>query len=329
MNSDMLATAGEAVKALLSTMLGDTAPLKFSTLSEAEAADIREDSRSLLGIYPEDHRFAVLLDPEWLPLIAGLKLGVQTRIGDDDYTEILTELSGLFVTAVQSHFEAHGSPIVCAPLQIKGPGEEMDETVFEAVTYKLPFFMEWEDALLHGFVLVTQADAQDSEIRVETDTEQSSSPQPETMEDNFEPAGNGLLNDPVQATGPAGIPPGATTPTPAPPSLANGPGVQVQAAAFPELGAESSASNGSANLGLLAGVELEVTVELGRRRMALADILRLTSGSVLELEKLVGEPLQVFANNRLIAEGEAVVIDEQFGVRITALAARGAAKLVR
>ncbi|MFT4604021.1 MAG: hypothetical protein ACI9W4_000740, partial [Rhodothermales bacterium] len=67
MNSDMLATAGDAVKALLSTMLGDTAPLKFSQLGAADTAEIREDSRSLLGIYPEDHRFAVLLHPEWLP----------------------------------------------------------------------------------------------------------------------------------------------------------------------------------------------------------------------------------------------------------------------
>ncbi|MDX1530351.1 MAG: FliM/FliN family flagellar motor switch protein, partial [Rhodothermales bacterium] len=47
----------------------------------------------------------------------------------------------------------------------------------------------------------------------------------------------------------------------------------------------------------------------------------LTTGSVVELEKLVGEPLEIYANGRLIAEGEAVVIDEQFGVRITALAA--------
>jgi len=48
-------------------------------------------------------------------------------------------------------------------------------------------------------------------------------------------------------------------------------------------------------------------------------VLRLTTGSIIELEKLVGEPLEIYANGRLIAEGEAVVIDEQFGVRITNL----------
>jgi flagellar motor switch protein FliN/FliY len=71
---------------------------------------------------------------------------------------------------------------------------------------------------------------------------------------------------------------------------------------------------------MLAEVELDVRVELGRRKLPLADVLQITSGSVIELEKLVGEPLSIYANGRFIAEGEAVVIDEKFGVRITKLA---------
>ncbi len=97
------------------------------------------------------------------------------------------------------------------------------------------------------------------------------------------------------------------------------PRVDIAPAAFPELGATTVPSGDGSNFELLAEVELEVTVELGRRRIPLADVLRLTTGSVIELEKLVGEPLEVYANGRLIAEGEAVVIDEQFGVRITNL----------
>jgi flagellar motor switch protein FliN/FliY len=71
---------------------------------------------------------------------------------------------------------------------------------------------------------------------------------------------------------------------------------------------------------LLGDVEIELSVELGRRSMPLEDILRLTNGSIVELDKLAGEPLQIYANNRLVAEGEAVVIDDQFGIRITRLA---------
>jgi len=97
--------------------------------------------------------------------------------------------------------------------------------------------------------------------------------------------------------------------------------IPVTPLAFPDLGRESIGDGGGYPFGLLADVELEVTVELGRRRLSLSDILRLTNGSVIELEKLVGEPLEVYANGRFIAEGEAVVIDEQFGIRITSLAA--------
>ncbi len=97
------------------------------------------------------------------------------------------------------------------------------------------------------------------------------------------------------------------------------PRAEIAPAAFPELGSTTPVSGDGGNFELLAEVELEVTVELGRRRIPLADVLRLTTGSVIELEKLVGEPLEVYANGRLIAEGEAVVIDEQFGVRITNL----------
>ena len=101
-------------------------------------------------------------------------------------------------------------------------------------------------------------------------------------------------------------------------------GVAVAAAAFEDFGNEHIAGGdgSTTNLELLSDVELEVTVELGRRRIPLSDVLRLTTGSVIELEKLVGQPLDVYANGRLIAEGEAVVIDEQFGIRITALASR-------
>lgn len=73
-------------------------------------------------------------------------------------------------------------------------------------------------------------------------------------------------------------------------------------------------------LDLLADVEIEVTVEFGRRRMALSEIADLSVGSVIELDALAGEPLTVFANGRRFATGEAVVVDGQFGVRIQALA---------
>jgi flagellar motor switch protein FliN len=72
-----------------------------------------------------------------------------------------------------------------------------------------------------------------------------------------------------------------------------------------------------ANIGLIMDVPLQVTVELGRTRKLIREILELGPGSVVELDKLAGEPVDILANGKLIAKGEVVVIDENFGVRIT------------
>lgn len=71
------------------------------------------------------------------------------------------------------------------------------------------------------------------------------------------------------------------------------------------------------NLDFLLDVTLQVSVEVGRTRMSIQDLLQLGQGSVIELTKLAGEPLDVFINERLVARGEAVIINEKFGVRIT------------
>lgn len=70
-------------------------------------------------------------------------------------------------------------------------------------------------------------------------------------------------------------------------------------------------------LDLLLDVPLEVNVELGRTRMTIQDLLQLAPGSVIELDKVAGEPLDILVNGRLVARGEAVVVNDKFGVRIT------------
>ncbi len=71
------------------------------------------------------------------------------------------------------------------------------------------------------------------------------------------------------------------------------------------------------NLQLILDIPLRVTVELGRTKMAVSELLNLGQGSVIELSKLAGEPMEVLVNDKLIARGEAVVVNEKFGVRLT------------
>jgi len=86
---------------------------------------------------------------------------------------------------------------------------------------------------------------------------------------------------------------------------------------------EEAKENGSSkesprqvDLSLLLDVPLQVTVELGRTRMTIESLLKLTQGSVVELNQIVGEPLNIYVNNRLMARGEAVIMKDKFAMRI-------------
>jgi flagellar motor switch protein FliN len=73
----------------------------------------------------------------------------------------------------------------------------------------------------------------------------------------------------------------------------------------------------SSSIELLLDIPLEISAELGRTRMLINDLLQLGQGSVIELNKLAGEPLEILVNQKLIARGEVVVVNEKFGIRLT------------
>jgi len=93
---------------------------------------------------------------------------------------------------------------------------------------------------------------------------------------------------------------------------------EVKEADFQQL-SSSNTSGGQRNIDLLMDVELPVSIELGKTTMDISDILALGPGSVVELEKLVGEPVDLLVNNKCVARGEVVVVEENFGLRITSL----------
>ncbi|MCC6681710.1 MAG: flagellar motor switch protein FliN [Phycisphaeraceae bacterium] len=74
---------------------------------------------------------------------------------------------------------------------------------------------------------------------------------------------------------------------------------------------------GPADIGLLGDVDLHVSIELGRTEMLVEDVLKLAGGSVVELDKLAGDPVDVFANGRLVARGEVLVLNDNFCIRIS------------
>lgn len=77
------------------------------------------------------------------------------------------------------------------------------------------------------------------------------------------------------------------------------------------------ANGGSRNMDLVLDIPMQVTVQVGAARMLIRELLQLGQGSVIELDKLAGEPMEVLVNNKLVARGEVVVVNEKFGIRLT------------
>ena len=89
-----------------------------------------------------------------------------------------------------------------------------------------------------------------------------------------------------------------------------------QPASFPPVDSQS-AIPANKNIEFVLDIPLQVTVQIGSTRMLIRELLQLGQGSVIELNKLAGEPMEVLVNNKLVARGEVVVVNEKFGIRLT------------
>ena len=99
------------------------------------------------------------------------------------------------------------------------------------------------------------------------------------------------------------------------PQAADVPGVEP--IPEPVVSAPNEKKGKPSSIDLLLDIPLEISAELGRTRMIINDLLQLGQGSVIELNKLAGEPLEILVNQKLIARGEVVVVNEKFGIRLT------------
>ncbi|MFB5673603.1 flagellar motor switch phosphatase FliY [Paenibacillus terreus] len=149
---------------------------------------------------------------------------------------------------------------------------------------------------------------------VQPQPQQPAQAAPQYAQQPMAPQDMGYMQPPMQ-----GAMPPQQMPYGAPQHYGSAPGrnVNVQPIQFANLQSGGYAQVDENNLGLLMDIPLKVTVELGRTQKQIRDILELSQGSIIELDKLAGEPVDILVNNKLIAKGEVVVIDENFGVRVT------------
>jgi flagellar motor switch protein FliN len=97
------------------------------------------------------------------------------------------------------------------------------------------------------------------------------------------------------------------------------PGTDYERASFQELGAEAtdSARRGETSLDVILDIPVTLSMEIGRSKISIQDLLQLARGSVVELDRMAGEPLDVLVNGTLVAHGEVVVVNDKFGVRLS------------
>lgn len=280
---DVLSVAQSALQSFLQTLLGNASSLTLKTPEEPDVAAVVMECEAQLAIIGQANGrtvFVVSLDEHWLPLLSQAMLGEAMTVTDEGADDLVRELAAQGYGAVRNALSNEGIMLPEVTYLVSLPASSLDDEHYPDTLLQTPFDLPLDDQTLQGFAL-TNIPAEPSEAEAE-DQPAAKAPQPAEQKSGSVP---------------------------------------VAQAAFPDLGGEQfRADPNNPNFNLLAEVELEITVELGRRQLPLSDVLNLTNGSVIELDKLVGEPLQIFANGRLIAEGEAVVIDEQFGVRVTALA---------
>lgn len=186
----------------------------------------------------------------------------------------------------------------------------------------LNMFMQTDDGSVAPQVGAAPASsAASAEVPTVGQQVQQSAPQPQPMPDM-----SAAMQQPMQQVPPMGYvqqpmpgmaPYGYVQPMgyaqPMPPQQ----NVNVQPAAFQPFATDLSAISQQENIDLIKDVPLEVTVELGRTSKSIKDILEFAPGTIVELNKIAGEPIDILVNGKYVAKGEVVVIEESFGVRIT------------
>lgn len=289
--------AQEALHSFLSTLLDDEASLELGAPSEAESGGLKDELDAGLVVGAEGV-FFVSLDRSWVKLVSESMLGRQIEIDDEGVDDLFREIASQGYGTLRNQLSARDLKLPDLSIEPYLPDTAVPQ--LSATGWRVPFQLTYDGTSYDGYALLLGDEASDAPA-AESDTPTAEDLAAEIAQDDASELGDEDMPDPT----PAG----------------QG-GVSVASANFSELGEEKihGPRADTKNFELLSEVELEVSVELGRRRLPLSDVLQLTSGSVIELEKLVGEPLSLYANGRFVAEGEAVVIDEKFGIRITSLA---------
>lgn len=295
------------VETFLTSLLLEEAKINASKLAEHDAEGVlKQLNKNDIVLFVRDEKakmdFIAVLDEEWFGLLSSVMLGVEEKKFNEVTKDLLKKFSLEFCTTLKKKFDAEkvdydfGSAEVYQVSQL--------ESVMNHSSYfycKLEVEGIADDNVRAAFIIGNPEAAiekkADKEKPAKEEKQNKNTDKPAPDLDSEETGGKeekqGDLEKVVSAK-------------------------YIEFEDFDEPSANLKGSNGN-SMDLLKDVEMDVSVELGRIELPLGKVMQLTKGSVIELEKLAGEPVDILVNGQKIAHGEVVVIDEHFGVRISNL----------
>ena len=305
----------EMQSSTLSTLMSDkTVSISKPTVDVVDSSTLEEDL--------EDQMVQITLDlnsgivgnhsyilPESGALqIAGAMMGQEdTEIDDaalNALQEAFSQVSGPLLTSIGDRIDA--TVMSEAPTANFGPRDSLSLPTGEFVKVVFPVSIEGGSSFELTEIFEMSAASEiltQAGLRTETAPRPATRPQPQAQRAQPAPQFGGQAQ--------FGAPQGGYGAAPQ-----QGYGAQVQSVQFPNL-QPNNMQQEQGNISLLMDVYMEMTVELGRTKKLIKEILGMGEGTIIELDKLAGEPVDILVNHKLIAKGEVVVIDENFGVRVT------------
>jgi flagellar motor switch protein FliN len=291
------------IEQFLTSVLLEETKITIPSFEEVEMeAKFKELDKTDIFLYARDTHhemdFIAILDKEWYGLLSSIMLGVEEKKFNEVTKDLLLKFSSELVTTLKKKFEEDGLEFNFEAVEVVQLKQL--ESMFGHTSY---YFGRLDveglaDDKVRAAILIGDPEAQ---VQPEEE-EQEEEPAENTAakeEEDFQEAGAEDLQKMGEQQ-----------------EVISG-----QYIDFEDFEDKSpSLQNGEGNsMDLLKDVEMDVSVELGRIELPLGKVLQLTKGSVIELEKLAGEPVDILVNGQRIAHGEVVVIDEHFGVRISNL----------
>ena len=288
------------VEGFLTSLLLEETKISITAVQEVEGEGImntlqKEDIYLYSRNEGTESDFIIILDQDWLGLLSSIMLGIEEKKFNEVTKDLLKKFSGELSKTLLEKFQENGITLDLQKAQAYTRGQLEQQFCHTAYSIARLEVEGLADENVRAAIMIGDPEAQIKKVEEKPKKEEEGSKDKSKEFTSFDEEDMSNMGSQEEV-------------------------ISGRYIEFEEFGDNHPLKNGDGNsMDLLKDVEMDVSVELGRIELPLGKVLQLAKGSVIELEKLAGEPVDILVNGQRIAHGEVVVIDEHFGVRISNL----------